>query len=155
MIDIFKRVLPRDVGSAEKIIQPIWSGGLGACATRETVRLVEGEEVQLPCPQPRPHGVRSATGTVGGIACSEAACKGLTKLNSGRPAAAHSEDTRTVTTSPYLDKPLVPLTVALPRMLEEIEAQLATARPAERRRLRERAELIHELLTRRRSPPPP
>jgi hypothetical protein len=58
-------------------------------------------------------------------------------------------------TSSYLDRPLVPLTVTLPRMLEEIETQLTTARPAERRRLRQRAKLIRELLTpRRRSPPP-
>jgi len=28
-------------------------------------------------------------------------------------------------TSPYLDRPLVPLAVVLPRMLDQIEAQLA------------------------------
>jgi hypothetical protein len=28
-------------------------------------------------------------------------------------------------TSPYLDRPLTPLAVALPRMLEKIEAELA------------------------------
>ena len=48
--------------------------------------------------------------------------------------------------SPYLDRPLLPLAVALPRMLERIEAALATAGPAETRRLRYRAELIRELL---------
>jgi hypothetical protein len=48
--------------------------------------------------------------------------------------------------SPYLDKPLRPLTVVLPRMLEQIEAGLATAGPAEKRRLRQRAELMRELL---------
>jgi len=31
--------------------------------------------------------------------------------------------------SPYLDRPLLPLTVALPRMLEKIETALATAGP--------------------------
>lgn len=31
--------------------------------------------------------------------------------------------------SPYLDRPLLPLAVAPPRMLEEIEAELATAAP--------------------------
>ena len=56
--------------------------------------------------------------------------------------------------SPYLDRPLLPLAVALPRMLEEIEADLATADPAETRRLSQRAELIRELLAPRRSPPP-
>jgi hypothetical protein len=57
--------------------------------------------------------------------------------------------------SPYLDRPLLPLSVALPRMLEKIEAELATAGPAKTRRLRQRAELIRELLTpRRRSPIP-
>jgi hypothetical protein len=49
--------------------------------------------------------------------------------------------------SPYLDRPLLPLAVALPRMLERIETALATAGPAETRRLRQRAELIRELLT--------
>ena len=48
--------------------------------------------------------------------------------------------------SPYLDKPLFPLAIALPRMLEQIEAELATARPAEKWRLRQRAELIRGLL---------
>ena len=50
-------------------------------------------------------------------------------------------------TSPYLDRPLLPLAVALPRMLEKIEAELATARPAETWRLRQRAgELVRGLL---------
>jgi hypothetical protein len=57
--------------------------------------------------------------------------------------------------SPYLDRPLLPLAVALPRMLQEIEAALVTAGPAEMRRLRQRAELIRELLTPSRSPPRP
>jgi hypothetical protein len=49
-------------------------------------------------------------------------------------------------TSPYLDRPLIPLAVALPRMLETIEAELATAAPPEKRRLRQRAELVRGLL---------
>jgi len=40
--------------------------------------------------------------------------------------------------SPYLDRPLLPLAVALPRMLQEIEAALAAADLAEVRRLRQR-----------------
>jgi hypothetical protein len=48
--------------------------------------------------------------------------------------------------SPYLDRPLFPLTVALPRMLEKIQAELAIAGPAETRRLCQRAELIRGLL---------
>jgi hypothetical protein len=36
-------------------------------------------------------------------------------------------------TSPYLDRPLLPLAVALPRMLREIKAALATAGPVETR----------------------
>ena len=48
--------------------------------------------------------------------------------------------------SPYLDRPLLPLAVALPRMLQEIEAELATAGPVEMRRLRQRAELLRGLL---------
>jgi hypothetical protein len=40
--------------------------------------------------------------------------------------------------------------VALPRLLEKIEAALVTAGPAEARRLHHRAELIRELLTPRR-----
>ena len=54
-------------------------------------------------------------------------------------------------TSPYLDQTLFPLAIALPRMLAEIEAKLATARPAETRRLRQRAELVRGLL----GPSPP
>jgi hypothetical protein len=57
--------------------------------------------------------------------------------------------------SPYLDRPLLPLAVALPRMLQDIEAELSTAGPAEARRLRHRAELIRGLLMPRgRSPLP-
>ena len=48
--------------------------------------------------------------------------------------------------SPYLDKPFVPLAVALPRMLAQIESALPTARPEEKRRLEMRARSIHELL---------
>jgi hypothetical protein len=44
--------------------------------------------------------------------------------------------------------------VALPRMLESIEAELATAGPAKTRRLRQRAELIRGLLTPSGSPTP-
>jgi hypothetical protein len=54
--------------------------------------------------------------------------------------------------SPYLDRPLIPLAVALPRMLAKIEADLSTAGPAEQRRLRQRADLIRGLLTPGRSP---
>jgi hypothetical protein len=51
-------------------------------------------------------------------------------------------------TSPYLDRPLLPLAVALPRMLETIEAELADEAMgvAEKWRLRQRAELVRELL---------
>ena len=49
--------------------------------------------------------------------------------------------------SPHLDRPLRPLAVALPRMLKQIEAELATAGPAEKWRLRQRAELIRGLIT--------
>jgi hypothetical protein len=48
--------------------------------------------------------------------------------------------------SPYLDCPLLPLAIALPRMLEEIEAKLVKVAPPEKCRLRKRAELIRELL---------
>jgi hypothetical protein len=58
-------------------------------------------------------------------------------------------------TSPYLDRPLLPLAMALPRMLEKIEAELATARPAEKWRLRQRAELMRGLLALSGSPIPP
>jgi hypothetical protein len=57
-------------------------------------------------------------------------------------------------TSPYLDRPLLPLAVALPRMLEQIEADLTTAGPAKTRHLRQRAELIRGLLAPIGSPPP-
>ena len=40
---------------------------------------------------------------------------------------------------PYLDHPLLPLAVALPRLLEKIGTELTTAGAAEARRLRQRA----------------
>jgi hypothetical protein len=49
--------------------------------------------------------------------------------------------------SPYLDKPLVPLAVALRSMLAETEAKIAAAAPAEKARLQERAEVLREWLT--------
>jgi hypothetical protein len=55
--------------------------------------------------------------------------------------------------SRYLDRPLLPLAVALPRMLAQIEAELAGAGPAETRRLRQRADLIRGLLTPRPADP--
>ncbi len=55
--------------------------------------------------------------------------------------------------SPYLDRPILPLAVALPRMLEQIETELSTAAgPAEAQWLRHRAELIRCLLAPRQSP---
>jgi hypothetical protein len=57
--------------------------------------------------------------------------------------------------SPYLDKPLIPLALALPRMLQAIEMELPKAEPGERSRLRKRAELIRELFAPRQSPTPP
>ena len=51
--------------------------------------------------------------------------------------------------SPYLDRPLLPLAVVLPRMLDAIEAELAdkTVSAADKWWLRQRAALIRELLT--------
>jgi hypothetical protein len=51
-------------------------------------------------------------------------------------------------TSLYLDQPLLPLAVALPRILEKIEADLGdeTAGPAETWRLHQREQLIRSLL---------
>src|SRR5438067_160851 len=49
--------------------------------------------------------------------------------------------------SPYLDKPLVSLAVALLRLLERVAVDLTTAGPADARRLRQRAHLILDLLT--------
>ena len=51
-------------------------------------------------------------------------------------------------TSPYLEQPLVPLGVALPQMLESIEAETENEQldPALKSRLRHRAKLIHWLL---------
>jgi hypothetical protein len=51
-----------------------------------------------------------------------------------------------MTNSPYLDQPFVPLAVALRPMLAETEAKLATAAPAEKPRLRERAEVLRDWL---------
>jgi hypothetical protein len=54
-------------------------------------------------------------------------------------------------TSPYLDRPLIALRIALPRLLENIEAELASEKleASEQRHLRRRAELIHWLFAAR------
>jgi hypothetical protein len=57
--------------------------------------------------------------------------------------------------SPYLDRPSIPLAVALPQILQEVETKLAVAGPAEKTRLWKRAEMIRGLLTEGRSPPSP
>ena len=49
--------------------------------------------------------------------------------------------------SPYLDKPRVPLDVALRSMLAETEAKIATAESAEKDSLQRRAEVLREWLT--------
>ena len=49
--------------------------------------------------------------------------------------------------SPYLDKPFLPLAVALRSMLAETEARIATAAPCEKSRLQQRAEVLREWLT--------
>ena len=46
--------------------------------------------------------------------------------------------------SPYLDKPFVPLAVALRSMLADTEAKLATASPAEKARPQQRVEVLRE-----------
>jgi hypothetical protein len=53
-------------------------------------------------------------------------------------------------TSPYLNGALLPLAVALPQMLGDIEAELASEKLKAKhvRRLYRRAELIRELLAR-------
>ena len=55
--------------------------------------------------------------------------------------------------SPYLDKPLVPLAVALRSMLADTEEKLATAAPAEKARLRERVDALREWLRLRSAAP--
>ena len=48
--------------------------------------------------------------------------------------------------SPYLDRPLLPLAVALPPMLEKVGVELTTAGPVEAQHLSQRADLIRGLL---------
>src|SRR5262249_24945506 len=49
-------------------------------------------------------------------------------------------------TSSYLDQPLLPMAVALPRILAQIELELATALPGRGAYRRRRAELLRGLL---------
>jgi hypothetical protein len=56
--------------------------------------------------------------------------------------------------SRYLDKPLVPLAVALRSMLAQTGTKIATAAPAEKARLQQRAQMLREWLTPRQSPTP-
>jgi hypothetical protein len=55
--------------------------------------------------------------------------------------------------SPYLDKPLVPLAVALRSMLAETEAKIVTAEPPEKEGLHQRAQVLREWLTPRSTSP--
>jgi hypothetical protein len=64
----------------------------------------------------------------------------------GNGLASRSQETG-IKNSPYLDKPLVPLAVALRSMLAETEAKITTAAPAEKARLQERAEVLREWIT--------
>ena len=48
--------------------------------------------------------------------------------------------------SSYLDRPFVPLAVALRSMLAETEARIATAAPADKSRLQERATVLRDWL---------
>jgi hypothetical protein len=59
-------------------------------------------------------------------------------------------------TSSYLDQPLVPLAIALPQMLAEVEAELAAAPPpAAAAHLRQRAELLRWIVITERLTCPP
>jgi hypothetical protein len=58
-----------------------------------------------------------------------------------------SQTVGTAMTSPYLDRPLIPLAFALRSMLAETEGKIATAPPAEKARLQERAEVLREWIT--------
>jgi len=51
-------------------------------------------------------------------------------------------------TFPYLERPLLPFAVALPLLLESVEAELANEKlqAVEKQHLRQRAELIRSLL---------
>ena len=50
--------------------------------------------------------------------------------------------------SPYLDRPILPLAVTLPMLLQNVEAELANEKldVAEKQRLHQRCELIRRLL---------
>ena len=48
--------------------------------------------------------------------------------------------------SHYLDQPFIPLAVALPRMLADIEAKMAAAAPPEKSRLQNQAEIFRQWL---------
>ena len=52
-----------------------------------------------------------------------------------------------MTNSPYLDKPFVPLSVALRSVLAETETKILDAAPADKSRLQERAEVLRDWLT--------
>ena len=56
--------------------------------------------------------------------------------------------------SPYLDKPFVPLAVALRSILADTEAKISAAAPAEKAGLQRRAEVLRKWITPRRSPIP-
>jgi hypothetical protein len=55
--------------------------------------------------------------------------------------------------SPYLNRPLIPLAVALRSMLAETEAKIAKAEPAEKGSLERRAQVLRDWLMPRSTSP--
>jgi hypothetical protein len=55
--------------------------------------------------------------------------------------------------SPYLDLPLIPLAVALPRIVADLEAKIATVTPEEKCRLRHCAQVLRDWLALRSTTP--
>jgi hypothetical protein len=74
------------------------------------------------------------------------------RLPAPAPLAGYGPKSRSqeleMNNSPHLDKPLVPLAVALRTMLADTEAKVATATSAEKERLQQRAEMLRERLSR-------
>ena len=65
----------------------------------------------------------------------------------GGKRGRNGQDQRIRMHSPYLDQLLVPLAVALPRMLAKIEAKIPKSAPAEKLRLQNQAAVFREWLS--------
>jgi hypothetical protein len=98
----------------------------------------------MPAFRPGVRRIQHPRGEEARVTCGR--CSSRRQPAAGKRPASRPQETE-MKHSPYLDKPLVPLAVALRSMLMETETKIVTAGPAEKARLQQRAEVLREWLT--------